>query len=105
MNLFDWRAEAAAQEAIDRVEAHADKDWRRLATQAFRVVLLTHDQFTTDDVWNLLDREHVHTHDRRAMGAIVREFSRSGAIVSTGDYVKSKRVECHSRPVAVWRPA
>ena len=104
MNLFDWKtdADAAAAEAIERVGANADADWKRQARQAIRAVLLTHDEFTTDDVWDLLDRENVKTHDRRAMGAIIREFSRNGAIAATGTYVKSSRVECHSRPVAVW---
>jgi hypothetical protein len=109
-DLFQWAAEQAkptaeqaADEAIARVGSNADPGWVRSALDAVRSIALTRSRFTTDDVWELLERRGVQaTHEPRALGAVIRMASKKGIIRSTGEYVKSKRVECHSRPVMVW---
>jgi len=37
------------------------------------------------------------------LGAVMKAMARDGAIRATGEYRKSSRVDCHARPVAVWR--
>ena len=61
--------------------------------------------FTTDEVWTLLDEEHpdLRIRDKRAMGAIMRDLSSSGLIFKTGDYRPSTRR--HGAPLTVWRRA
>jgi len=98
-------AEAARDEAIDRVEANAHHDWLVQARQAVLWLAHNRDEFTTDDVWGLLSNTGVGTHEPRALGAVMRWAARSGVVVKTDRVVNSCRVECHARPVAVWRSA
>jgi len=88
-------AEAARDEAIDRVEANAHHDWLVQARQAVLWLAHNRDEFTTG----------VGTHEPRALGAVMRWAARSGVVVKTDRVVNSCRVECHARPVAVWRSA
>lgn len=95
-------AHEAAEAAIARVEANAEPRWLDVA----RRVVLGFDRgetFTTDDVWRVLDTGTVGTGDPRAMGAVMRSLQRDAAISNTRTYRPSERVECHGRPVAVWR--
>lgn len=89
-------------EALERVEANADKDWMRAARDAVAALALAGGSFTTDDAWKLL-REVPVPREPRAMGAVIRELARMGLILPTGEYRKSERPDCHRRPVAVWR--
>ena len=36
------------------------------------------------------------------MGAVVRKLAAKKVIMGTGEYVVSRRPECHQRPVKVW---
>lgn len=105
MNLFDYEAElaeAARDEAIDRVARGMDSDWSQAAAAAVTMVALARDEFTSDDVWDAL-REVEAAREPRALGAIMRQAQRQGLCVKTDRVVNSRRVECHGRPVAVWR--
>lgn len=95
-------AEAVRDEAIDRVARGMDPDWRNAAAAAVTMVALARDEFTTDDVWDAL-REVDDAREPRALGAIMRQAQRQGLCVKTDRVVNSRRVECHARPVAVWR--
>ena len=109
-SLFEWAIEEqqatatkAADEAIARAGSNADSGWVRAALDAVRSLALARSRFTTDDVWELLERRGVQaTHEPRALGAVIRMASKSGIIRATGQYVKSKRVECHGRPIMIW---
>lgn len=94
-------AERARDEALSRVEANADREWKAQAKQA--VLWLAHHrrEFTSDDVWRLLDGRAV-THEPRALGAVLLGMARAGVIRKTDRVVNSTRAECHARPVAVW---
>ena len=93
-----------AQEAIEQAEAHADKQWLEEARRVVWALIRAGQPFTTDDVWDRLDALDVHTHEPRALGAVLRAASRAGLVVNSGAYVKSRRPECHSRPVPRWFP-
>jgi hypothetical protein len=96
--LFD--AEKARDKAIARVEAGAG-DWIRRAREAVTMVSLARFDFTTDDVWDALGEDRPL--EPRALGAVMKQLGAEGTIRATGEYRKSSRVDCHARPVAVWR--
>ena len=97
--LFD--AEDARDEAIGRVGDAAPRDWMEDAKAAAIGVSLARFDFTTDDVWQVLGDQAPP--EPRAMGAVMKSLAGDGLIRPTGEYRKSVRVECHARPVAVWR--
>jgi hypothetical protein len=97
--LFD--AEEARDEAIERVGNAAPRDWMDDAKSAAMLVALARFDFTTDDVWKALG--DAAPPEPRAMGAVMKSLAAEGRIRATGEYRKSVRVECHARPVAVWR--
>ena len=96
--LFD--AEEARDEALARVEAGAG-DWVQRARDAVTMVALARFDFTTDDVWDALGEDRPA--EPRALGAVMKQLAAEGRIRATGEYRKSQRVDCHARPVAVWR--
>lgn len=87
--------------ALARVGANADAGFVAEARIAIKRAMMQ-GTFTTDDVWALIDPRHT-THERRALGAVMKQLQRSGDIVPTDLYVPSARPECHRRPVRVWR--
>jgi len=91
-------------EAINRVEANANAKWREAAYLACCLCAYKWREFTTDDVWELMDAlfPDCQTHEPRAMGAIMRKAVRAGKIEASGESFKSRRPQCHGRPIAVW---
>lgn len=90
-------AEVARNHAIDVMEAKAKLRWKDEALAAVMHLAATRAEFTTDDVWALVQLSGEHTHEPRAMGAVMRQAARDGAIAKTDRVVNS------ARPVTVWR--
>lgn len=89
-------------EALKRVEAHADTAWKRAATRAVYLCAKQHPYFTTDDVWDLIP-DNVTTHEPRALGAVMRKAVGAGWIRAADKApIKSKRVSRHAGPMSVW---
>jgi len=95
---------AARDEAIARVDDHADEAWKQHALQVIASTARALGEFTTDDVWDRLDPAY-STHEPRALGALMKAMASRGVITATERYRTSKRSECHNRPVRVWRAA
>lgn len=93
-------AEAARDAALQQVAEHTPSLWLHQAVGAVQLLAGERQYFTTDDVWDLLDSAPP---EPRALGAVMREQARAGLIVATDRTQKSRRVECHARPVRVWR--
>lgn len=99
----------AADAAVERVEKNANQEWMIAAGSAVRAVAVSMTTFTTDDVWDMLtffwtlNIPPVTTHEPRAMGAVMRRAVKDGVCVATPAYERSSRVECHARPVRIWR--
>ena len=89
-------------DALDRVEAAADSDWKKRARLAIRAAAFSGRAFTTDDVWEGIG-DDVSTRDGRALGPLMREAVAEGLIAPTGNYRTSRREKCHQRPVREWR--
>lgn len=110
MGLFDPVAgEAAKEEAITRVEDHAETSWLAAAWQA---VLHVHDsrpdyyRLTSDDVWRALEYDGMpEPHEPRAMGAVMRRAVAEGLLVATPDFRPSDLARNHRRPVRVYTVA
>jgi hypothetical protein len=87
-------------DAIDKVERGATDQWMRAAKWAIVEVAMTHQQFTTDEVWasGLPDAS-----ENRAMGAAIVAASRAEIIDRTNYTRESKRVSSNARPVRVWQ--
>ena len=95
-----FEAEEARDEAMGRAERGAG-DWIQRARESVALIALARFDFTTDDVWNALGEDRPD--EPRALGAVMKAMARDGVIRATGEYRKSTRVDCHARPVAVWR--
>jgi len=97
-------AARARDQAIDQVEAGASEEWKRAATEAVIFVCQMRLEFTTDAIWALLDKRRITPpREPRAMGAIMRQAVRDGVCMTTDRTSKSVRVDCHRRPLQVWR--
>lgn len=97
--LFD--AEEARDQAIARAAAAAPADWSQRARDAVMLVALARFDFTTDHVWDALGEDRPP--EPRALGAVLKAMAGERLIRATGEYRKSVRVDCHARPLAVWR--
>ena len=105
--LFDAdAARVSRDEAIERVDQHAEERWLRTAKDALREVAKIRAEFTTDAVWGWLQKYHPELpppHEPRAMGAVMRWACESAhLIVKTDRTAPSVRERCHARDLTVW---
>jgi hypothetical protein len=100
-SLFDQpTADAARDEAIARVDAHASPNWKAEALEAVRSLCERQPEFIADDVWETgLPRPA----EGRALGAVMMRATRLGFCVGTNEFRKSAQVQCHSNYRRVWR--
>lgn len=103
MSIFDTgRAKASRDEAVERVERHADTLWKNAVREIVHQLARERDYFTTDDVLARLELVAVETHELRALGPMMLAVAREGIIEPKG-YVASSRVVSHARPKRLWR--
>jgi len=102
--LWDvFAAEAARDEALARVDTHADPDWKQTALDVVHDLARTRDEITTDDVWRVIEQRGVGTHEHRALGAVMKRAAAEGWIARTDRTRRSERVQRHAGDVRVWR--
>jgi hypothetical protein len=99
-DLFSWQEspEEARDEAIAQVGKNAPADWFERALEAIARIAALNFYLTTDDVWDKVDSPP----EPRAMGAVMEKARRRGLIKPTDRTQKSRRRECHARPLRVW---
>lgn len=91
--------------ALDRVEAAASPEWLAAAREVGLLIIGRGEEFTTDAVWQELERREVKPpREPRALGVVMRAFARDGLIVDTGRVEKTSRDVAHKRPSTVWQP-
>jgi len=91
-------AEDLRDQAIEKLEVAYD-NW--ISSVLKIISSIPHQQtFTTDYLWEQVDSE---PREPRAMGAVMTKARKDGLVCATGNYVKSRRAECHARPVMIWR--
>lgn len=98
LQISMFGGEHARDEAIANLEAAYD-GW---INSVLKIISSIPDQqtFTTDYLWEQVDSE---PKEPRAMGAVMTKAKKDGLISATGNYIKSRRAECHARPVMIWR--
>ncbi|MGW8630575.1 hypothetical protein [Streptomyces sp. NPDC055793] len=90
-------AEAARDEAMERVYESAADEWKAKAHATVIAVADSLGEFTVDDLWDAgLDKPA----EPRAMGPILRKAARDGFIRQTGNYAKSRYR--NATPIPVW---
>lgn len=87
--------------AIDQGYENADNSWKIMALECVKQVCLTHATFTMNDVRWLSDASPIKTHDKRAMGGIMKTAKSLGWIVLTGEVIVSK--VGHKSLLQVWK--
>lgn len=93
--------EAARDQAIARVDAAADPDWKADAQRALNELIDAGEKFSADDIWLRVGYKPA---EPRALGSLLQQAARRGRIVQTGERRKSARPEHHAYPCTVWRP-
>jgi len=91
-----------AEEGQDRSLENAKEEWIDHAYEAIIRVAKYNKEFIVDKVWDYMDGD-VHTHEKRAMGALIRDAARNGIIEPTDKYQPSTQKNCHGNPRRVWR--
>ncbi len=92
---------------IDQVERNAEPAWKEAAYKAALTCCSSLIEFTADDVWAELEREHgrafayQRTITRSAMGPVLLRLQREGVASPTGRWRWSERRVNH-RQIQVW---
>jgi len=74
-------------------------DWTDDAFNALIQVASTMEEFTTDDIWKILDLYPV---EPRSMGVVMRRASKLGLIRNTFRVKQSVRAICHNANKTIW---
>lgn len=92
------------RDGMDRAERHADPHWWQCMLECGKEVSERKPFFITDDVVRLCSKLHPNasTHERRAIGPLMREMCRLGFCEPTQDWVQSTQAQCHRRPMQIW---
>lgn len=99
-SLFDGPAAIARRdEAIGRVQRHADPAWLLEARRVVGLLARELPELTTDDVWERLENK---PHEPRALGAVMIWAHKAGFVARTDRTRNSLRPECHRRPLRLW---
>lgn len=97
-------AQKVTDQAVDRSANGASPVWLSSAFEAVYALAKSTRTFTSDDVWDALARLGVeHPTEPRALGSVMREASKMGMIVPTGEWRLCTRVSRHRGPVRVWQ--
>ncbi len=96
--IFD-QVQRAKQEGIEVAYQYASLDWKKIASDAVTKCAMQMPKFSTNDVWDEINKTGVTTRTNRALGAIMQSAARSGMIKKVG-YVGSRLA--HSSPVTLW---
>lgn len=89
---------AARDAALERVEAAADADWKFRANAAVLYVCMYFPEFTSEDVWSVLDKPR----EPRALGPILKWFAREHYCEPIG-WVECGMVSRHGTAVRKYR--
>lgn len=100
-DLFDQIA-ASRDEAITRVDAHADVDWKAAAYATGIRIAEREEYLISEDIWQALVDAGVHTHEPRAMGAVMKRLSHDKVIAPTDRFITSPSPLGHGRPSRMW---
>jgi hypothetical protein len=104
-NLFDpVESERRKSEGMATAEDHAMLEWKGRFMRRVQQLANAGRPFTADDVVTDvgLPAGRIASNANNAVGAMMSGAGRRKVIRKTGNYVKGKRPESHSRMVAEW---
>jgi hypothetical protein len=93
------------REAIEQVEEHANDLWMETAYSVAVMHARRFQVFTSADVDLTMQRDfpNVRTHEKRAMGAVIRRLLRERIVEKTAQIVQDPRRNCHNQNKRVLR--
>ncbi|MEM1224570.1 MAG: hypothetical protein AAGJ40_02675 [Planctomycetota bacterium] len=94
--------EQVVQPAIDRAEANADESWKSAAMECIAIAASTMEDFTADDILELLSNRPEKTHNLAALGPVMQKAKRIGWIANTGRMRQTRLAQRH-RKLTVWQ--
>lgn len=98
------RGDRAKEEAIERVDVHADELVKSELKRLAREVARRRELFTTDAVRYLYELEgNPPIREPRVLGPIMRGLEGAGVVEATEEFRLSVWEKNHRRPVRVWR--
>ena len=93
------------EEAMARVARNTPPSWLKIARAAVTTVAMHNTFFTTDDVWDEIERSGwTGKLERRAMGPVMKWAQAEHMCeIANVKYPTSRRAECHYRPIPLYR--
>lgn len=90
-------------DGITRADIHASREWADTARVVLYTIAMRQSQFTSADVdiEMMRDFPNVKTHEKRAMGAVVRWAAKNKYVVITDRVLNDPRPNCHSQCVRI----
>lgn len=95
--------EELIDDALKSVASNTPDGWKIAVALIVKQICRDKQEFTTDDVWELVDTTDLQVHDNRAMGVIIRYGMEQGWLVDTDKVKPSTRRVCHGRKIAIHR--
>jgi hypothetical protein len=94
----------ARDEAIRRVDDHADETLKAALLDSAHVVARRQPSVFCDDIWFEYETRNLpHPREPRVLGATVKAAAKEGWIAPTDEYRQSIRPSTHRAPKRVWR--
>lgn len=90
------------EEAIARVDRNASTDWKDVAYETAVRLARQQQRLLSEDIFDAMPST-VETHEKRAMGAVMRRLNKNAILTPTDEYVMSPSLAGHGRPSRVWR--
>lgn len=77
-------------EAIERGFDGSGLEWRKMVFACLWKICKTHHSFTVNDFRNFVDASPIKTHDKRAMGGVMKKAQTLGWIAPSGTSIRSR---------------
>jgi hypothetical protein len=92
-------ARAARDEAVSRVDRHAEDEWRDAALNALYRVAQEQPTLISNDLWRYVDKPP----EPRALGPLMQRGVTLGWIMPTETFRPCPSVSRHAAPARLWR--
>ena len=89
------------REGIEQGIENAAVDWKSYAMECVIAVARRKELFTVNDVRDLVKHSPFQTHDRRAMGGVMKYSQRMGFIEPSGGEIVNKTG--HGTKIQIWK--
>jgi len=96
---------APTEAAIEQVTDNARQMWLEFGYLTGERIARLSSKLTSADIDLEMMKQHpeIKTHEKRAMGGVIRRLQSGKIIEATPDFLPDPRDHCHSNPIRVWR--